>query len=105
MTRKAENQAFRCAACGAANPPIASGTIRDHCRVCLTSLHVDVVPGDRACECRGQLVATAAQVDARRGFLLHFRCDTCGAVKRNRAAHDDNTDRVIELLGRPVREP
>ena len=44
------NQSFTCANCGAAVSPLAGGGYRNHCPVCLHSLHVDVNPGDRAAD-------------------------------------------------------
>ena len=43
---------FICANCGFEVKPLGY-TSRNHCPKCLCSLHVDVNPGDRACECHG----------------------------------------------------
>ncbi len=95
---------FICAHCGMTVEPLGSSS-RDHCPFCLYSLHVDVIPGDRASECGGQLVPVATEVDSRRGFMIIYRCKKCGAIKRNKSAHDakiqpDNMDLLIELTAR-----
>lgn len=95
---------FVCAHCGMSVEPLGSSS-RDHCPFCLYSLHVDIVPGDRAADCGGWLVPIAAEVDARRGYIIIYRCEKCGAIKRNRAAHDakvqpDNIDLLIMLTAR-----
>lgn len=95
---------FVCAHCGMTVEPLGSSS-RDHCPFCLYSLHVDVIPGDRASECGGQLVPVAAEVDSRRGFMIIYRCKKCGAIKRNKSAHDakvqpDDMDLLIALTAR-----
>ena len=45
---------FVCAHCGKTVEPLGF-TSRNHCPFCLWSLHVDINPGDRANECRGQM--------------------------------------------------
>jgi len=95
---------FICSNCGKSVEPLGSSS-RDHCPFCLHSLHVDVIPGDRASECGGLLVPIAAEVEARRGFMIIYRCKKCGAIKRNKSAHDakvqpDNMDLLIALTAR-----
>lgn len=77
-------------------------TSRNHCPFCLCSLHVDVNPGDRANTCRGILRPVQTLPDNRRGYIIIHRCDKCGAVVRNRAAHEakvqpDDTELLIRL--------
>ena len=44
-----ESEAFRCAVCGREVAPQGAGTRhRNHCPHCLSSLHLDDAPGDRA---------------------------------------------------------
>lgn len=45
---------FVCAHCGKKVEPLGY-TSRNHCPFCLWSLHVDENPGDRACECGGEM--------------------------------------------------
>ena len=75
---------------------------RNHCPFCLSSLHVDVNPGDRANECRGLLKAVAAITDPKKGYIIIHKCEKCGKLLRNRAAHDadvqpDDVKLIIKL--------
>ena len=42
MSRKSENTGFICAYCGADAKPLTNGSYRNHCPLCLHSLHVDI---------------------------------------------------------------
>ncbi|RME28565.1 MAG: RNHCP domain-containing protein, partial [Deltaproteobacteria bacterium] len=81
------DEAFTCRWCGAAVPP-GGRRVRDHCPWCLRSLHVDVVPGDRAADCGGILQPVEL---LRRGdeVVIAYRCDRCGHLHRCRAHPDD----------------
>jgi hypothetical protein len=89
FTVRGTNEGFRCRRCGAEVRPLANGSVRNHCPVCLWSLHVDVDPGDRASDCGGALEPVAAEHDAKKGWIVVHRCLGCGAERRNRAALDD----------------
>jgi predicted RNA-binding Zn-ribbon protein involved in translation (DUF1610 family) len=81
------DEAFVCAHCGLEVEPLRR-TDRDHCPRCLRSLHVDVVPGDRASTCGGLMDPVGAEI---RGgdVVIHHRCRRCGAPHRVRAAVGD----------------
>lgn len=79
----ARDEGFACASCGAEVPP-AGRTSRNHCPRCLASLHVDVVPGDRAASCAGRMEAVALSLDHGHP-VIHHRCVRCGAERRVRA--------------------
>ncbi len=92
---------FTCAVCGREVLPLGY-TSRNHCPFCLSSLHVDINPGDRANPCRGILRPVRTEPDPRRGYIIIHRCERCGAVVRNKAAHEakvqpDDTDLLIRL--------
>ena len=92
---------FVCQNCGADVLPLGY-TSRNHCPFCLCSLHVDVLPGDRANPCGGILRPIRADVDPKRGYVLVHRCEKCGGISRNRAATDakiqpDDLELVIRL--------
>lgn len=87
---------FICAGCGREVPPLGY-TSRNHCPYCLTSLHLDVNPGDRASDCGGVMRAVKVEPDAKKGFVILHKCTKCGAIRRNKAAKDDNTDLLIAL--------
>ena len=58
--------AFTCKVCGRlCTPENAGSQHRNHCPNCLSSLHVDVEPGDRASDCGGIMEPVAVWV--RRG--------------------------------------
>ena len=91
---------FVCAVCGAEVPPLGYSS-RDHCPACLSSLHVDVLPGDRAEGCLGVLAPVSAAPSAKKGFIITYKCARCGALRRNAAARDDDGALLIELTSRP----
>jgi hypothetical protein len=82
----ARDEAFSCAHCGV-DVPVGGRRPRDHCPACLHSLHVDVVPGDRAAECGGLLVPFGV-VRTTKGDVIVYRCGRCGMERRNRVLSD-----------------
>lgn len=102
-----KDEAFTCVRCGYRVEPNGV-TSRDHCPKCLTSLHVDVNPGDRANPCRGVLIPVSALPHPKKGFQILYRCEKCGQIHTNKAAltgHDpDDTDRIIQLTANPMEE-
>lgn len=72
-------------------------TCRDHCPKCLHSKHVDINPGDRAEECHGDLEPISVELNSKKGYVILYRCQKCGAIKKNKAAEDDNIDLIIKL--------
>lgn len=79
---------FVCGFCGRFVPE-GGKRVRDHCPSCLRSLHVDVIPGDRAADCGGILAPISFTLEGRAGVVIHHRCETCGAERRVRAHPDD----------------
>ena len=61
------------------------------------SLHVDVNPGDRAADCGGILDPIRADPDPKKGFIITHKCRKCGAIRRNKAAADDDRTLLIRL--------
>ncbi len=92
---------FVCISCGREVKPLGYSS-RNHCPHCLTSRHVDINPGDRACECGGELTAIKAEPDAKRGFIIIHKCKKCGAIRRNRAAEDDDRALLIKLTAAEI---
>lgn len=78
------DDAFVCVHCGAEVPPLGV-TDRDHCPFCLRSVHVDVVPGDRAARCGGVLDPIGLELVGG-APVLHYLCRSCGARHRVKAA-------------------
>ena len=92
---------FTCKNCGKEVLPLGY-TSRNHCPFCLCSLHVDLNPGDRANGCGGILRPIKAEPDAKRGYIIIHRCEKCGAISRNKAAHEakiqpDDMNLIIKL--------
>jgi hypothetical protein len=88
FTRTIEN--FVCENCGTEN--LGNG-YTNHCFVCLWSKHVDIIPGDRANECKGLMEPIG--YDQRDGIL--HRCTTCKLEKNNKLQSIDNLDIAITL--------
>lgn len=95
------DEEFICENCGAKVPSLGY-TSRDHCNKCLHSKHVDKNPGDRAEECQGKLIPIAVQDTPKKGYVIIYRCEKCGAIRKNIVAKDDNMSLVIKLSGNPI---
>ena len=92
---------FTCVVCQREVLPLGY-TSRNHCPFCLSSLHVDVNPGDRANPCRGILRPIKVEPDPRKGYVIIHRCERCGELSRCRAAHEarvqpDDSNLLIRL--------
>ena len=90
---------FVCLHCGREVPPLGY-TSRNHCPFCLWSIHIDVNPGDRACECLGALEPIRVEPDPKKEFVIVHRCQRCGEIRRNRAALRGNVPDNRSLLVR-----
>lgn len=73
-------------------------TSRDHCNFCLHSLHVDITPGDRQNECRGDLVPVNVLQTSKKGQVIIYRCAKCGTEVRNIVAIDDDREMIYEIV-------
>jgi len=98
---KGLNTSFVCERCGAQVPALQGG-FRDHCPQCLWSKHLDNAPGDRANKCKGSLEPIGLMHNGRKGWMIFYRCTECGAIKKNKAAADDNSQVLIELSAEPL---
>ena len=94
------DEPFVCSVCGAQVPPLGY-TSRDHCNVCLCSLHVDINPGDRQNDCGGVLEPIGAE-NAKKGVKILYKCRKCGDKKKNIAAKDDDNEKIIKLFSNPT---
>lgn len=86
---RGRNTGFSCVVCSLEVLPLTRGSLRNHCPRCLCSLHLDVNPGDRAQRCGGVQQPIGAELTGQKGWVITYRCDRCGAERRNRAALDD----------------
>ena len=98
--RKNDN-GFVCANCGHEVEPLGY-TSRNHCPIFLCSLHLDVNPGDRMSDCGGIMDPIGAETDPKKGYIIIHKCRKCGAIRRNKAAHEakiqpDDMDKLIAL--------
>ena len=93
------DEPFICENCGAQIKSLGY-TCRDHCNVCLYSKHVDINPGDREQTCHGMLEPTRVELDSKKGYVIIYRCQKCGEIRKNKSAEDDNKDLIIELTTR-----
>jgi len=92
---------FICQNCGFEVLPLVSSS-RDHCPKCLCSIHVDINPGDRQNTCRGLLKPYQVLPDAKKGYIILYRCQKCGTTLRCKAAYPakvqpDDIDLLIQL--------
>ena len=90
------DEGFICENCGNKVEKLGY-SCRDHCNYCLCSKHVDKNPGDRSEECHGLLEPTGVEIDSKKGYVIIFKCQKCGQIRRNKAAVDDNMEKIIEL--------
>lgn len=98
MANGRENTGFTCAHCGALVGPVTNGSYRNHCPVCLWSVHVDDVrPGDRASGCRAPMEPVRL-LRTRKGFQILHCCTRCGKRQPNIAALDTEQDDMDALL-------
>lgn len=90
------DEGFVCENCGRKISPLGY-SCRNHCPYCLYSKHVDVNPGDRLEKCHGLLEPIGIETDSKKGFIIIFKCQKCGKIRRNKSAEDDNMDEIIKL--------
>jgi len=107
MAREDENRGFNCINCGAAVTPLTNGSYRNHCPVCLCSVHVDVCPGDRASTCRGLMRPVGLAYRRKKGWQIVHCCERCGDCAANRVADEtvqpDDIEAVTQLSGGAAR--
>lgn len=90
------DEEFICENCGKKVDKLGY-TSRDHCPYCLCSKHVDCLPGDRMESCHGILKPMQVELDSKKGYVIVYKCSKCGAIRKNKAAEDDNKDLLIKL--------
>ena len=71
-------------------------TARDHCPICLYSIHVDINPGDRMNNCKGILVPIEIE-KYKDTYKIIYKCNKCGQIHKNIMARDDNMEEIIKL--------
>ncbi len=89
------DEEFVCENCGYKVPKLEY-SCRNHCPKCLFSKHVDINPGDRSEECHGLLEPIGIDVN-KKGYVIIYRCQKCGAIRKNVSAKDDDMNQIIKL--------
>ncbi len=97
---------FTCKVCGRLCTPQDAGSgHRNHCPNCLSSLHIDEEPGDRAADCGGIMEPIAVWVRKGGEWAIIHRCKRCGKLNSNRLAADDNPMKLMSIAMKPLCEP
>jgi hypothetical protein len=65
---------------------------------------MDILPGDRRSPCRGIMRPIGVWVKEDGEWYLIHRCDTCGCLRVNRIAADDNEGALLKLALQPVKK-
>lgn len=90
------DEEFICENCGRKVAKLGY-SCRNHCPYCLYSKHLDINPGDRKEDCHGMLEPIGIEISSKKGYVIIYKCQKCGAIRKNKAAKDDNMDLIIEL--------
>ena len=69
------DEEFICEHCGKKVEKLGY-TCRNHCNNCLYS---------------------KVELDSKKGYVIVYRCQKCGAIRKNKAAEDDNMELIISL--------
>jgi len=88
---------FICVNCGKKIKPLGY-TSRDHCTNCLCSIHIDVMPGDRANTCLGILVPINVEINSKKGYVINYKCSKCNQLHNNKAADDDKFSTILTIM-------
>lgn len=100
------NESFTCKVCGRPVTPEGAGSNhRNHCPNCLSSLHVDEEPGDRASDCGGIMEPIGVWVRKGGEWAIIHRCRRCGKLSSNRVAADDNPMKLMSIAMLPLCAP
>ena len=91
------DESFVCKHCGKKVEKL-NYTSRDHCNFCLFSLHVDITPGDRANNCKGELVPINVEETSKKGKVIIYKCKKCGSTVRNIVASDDSKEEIYKII-------
>ncbi len=89
------DEPFTCLICHKKVEPL-NYTARDHCPYCLTSIHLDNLPGDRQNPCHG--ILNPIDIMSKKGEIkIVYKCAKCGEIKVNKMANDDNYDLILKI--------
>ncbi|MCL2572704.1 MAG: RNHCP domain-containing protein [Defluviitaleaceae bacterium] len=100
------NESFHCKNCNSFVLPEGAATShRNHCPKCLSSIHVDITPGDRASLCGGVMEPISVWVRKNGEWAIIHRCRSCGEISSNRIAADDNPTLLMSIAVKPLALP
>ena len=106
MQHNDTEESFTCKVCGALVTPEGAGTRhRNHCPQCLSSVHLDGEPGDRAADCGGVMEPIGVWVRKNGEWAVIHRCRICGELSSNRIAADDNPTLLMSIAVKPLAMP
>ena len=99
-------ESVACKVCGTPIVPEGAGSQhRNHCPKCLSSIHVDEEPGDRASLCKGIMDPIGVWVRKNGEWAIIHRCRSCGVLSSNRIAADDNPTLLMSIAVKPLAAP
>ena len=90
------DEEFICENCGKKVSKLGY-SCRNHCPHCLYSKHVDINPGDRLENCSGILEPFEIEYNSKKGYVIVFKCQKCGKIRKNKMAKDDNMAEIIKI--------
>ena len=90
---------FTCQVCGT---KVKGSGYTDHCPNCLWSKHVDINPGDRRADCQG-LMKPIGAIKEKGNWKIIYQCQKCGYQHKNKAAEQDNRQKIINLSTNPIK--
>ena len=97
---------FTCKVCGRLVGAAGAGSDhRNHCPNCLSSLHLDIEPGDREADCGGIMEPVGVWVRKNGEWAIIHRCRICGHLSSNRVAADDNPMKLMSIAMKPLSQP
>ena len=108
-----QDEGFNCKACGKFITVKDCGTNnRNHCPHCLSSIHLDNIPGDRSADCGGIMEPISIYVRpdgewALISYEISAQASRIGYIKLkiNRIAADDNEYLLLSLACKPLANP
>ena len=90
------DEKFICEHCGKEVDKL-NYSARDHCPYCLYSKHVDILPGDRANECKGLLIPIDIE-KFKDTYKIIYKCEKCKKEHKNIISKDDNFDEILNIM-------
>ncbi len=89
------NESFICYNCNH-SVPLHETSSRDHCNNCIYGLHVDINPGDRSNECKGELIPIGMKFMNAKEKIV-YRCKKCSKIVNCITAPDDSREEIENL--------